>query len=105
MKTKKLTPEEELVRCRILIKKLELQLSNATVRFNELRQSFKVGPKDRWYLSYLMKTNAQLGRLFDEQQDVISQYQEHYSKYGQFYKRFEEVIHRKETKPNEPMLE
>jgi hypothetical protein len=89
MKTKDEIRDELLEYYKIKVKELEGQLAKQKDNFNKLERSFKVAPHDKWYLNYLMKSNASLARECDERQDVIEQYQKHYAKWGRVYSEFE----------------
>jgi hypothetical protein len=54
-------------------------------KIKNMERCFTVNPSDKWYLIYLMQELATIERQYEDQKTIISQYQEHFNKYGKFY--------------------
>lgn len=72
------------------LEKRDEKIRTLTAKLNEMKRIFKADPSDRWYIGYLQKTIMGLENECANRQDVIEKYQKDYTKYGTFYKRWQE---------------
>lgn len=83
-------PPEE--RIKLLEKRCEM-LARENTRFRQVQKDIhniqKVVPSDRWYVAYLQTEISRLERQYSDMQDTLHTYQKHYSKWGEFYTRYE----------------
>lgn len=97
-KNRKLNAEVDSLERKLIIHRtdegdrIERQLKKLTEDNDRLRernlkmtQMGRQYAKDRWYLAYLQSEMFTLERQYERQQDIIEQYQRHFSKYGHFY--------------------
>lgn len=100
-KNRKLNAEVDSLERKLLIHrtdqgdKIERQLKRLTEDNDKLRernlkmqQMGRQYAKDRWYLAYLQSEMFNLERQYSNQQDIIEQYQKHFSKFGDFYSKY-----------------
>lgn len=88
----------------LIIDKLSQLLEKSRVREKELKEQNLALKKqilkmrtfgrqysrDSWYIAYLQSDIFALERHIENQDNIISQYQAHYAKYGKFYTEYQE---------------